>query len=39
MFSFFVKSAFTVIVFITEYGLLTPTAVLLNQACVSFLSL
>ena len=39
MLSLFVKSAFTAIVFIIEYSLLTPAAVLLNQVCVSFLSL
>ena len=33
------KFAFTAIVFIIAYSLLTPTAVLLNQACVLFLSL
>ena len=39
IFSLFVKFAFTAIVFITAYSLLTPTAVLLNQACASFVSL
>ena len=39
MLSWFVKSAFTAIVFSIEYSLLTPIAVFLNQACVSFLSL
>ena len=39
IFSLFVKFAFTAIVFITAYSLLTPTAVLLNQACASFFSL
>ena len=39
IFSLFVKFAFTAIVFIIAYSLLTPAAVLLNQACVSFLSL
>ena len=39
IFSLFVKFAFTDIVFIIAYRLLTPTAVLMNQACVSFLSL
>ena len=39
IFSLFVKLAFTAIVFIIAYSLLTPTAVFFNQACVSFLSL